>query len=309
MGHSTAIMYKTLVVLAALAAVALAAHPTHLSESLYQSQFESFKATHEKTYSAAEEPFRYIIFKTNVDKINRHNAEHAAGKHTWTMAVNQFSDLTQHEFEAMYLSSYKPNPTSAGRVHTFNGDVLDLPTSVNWVTKGGVTPVKNQGQCGSCWAFSTCASIEGLMAISGHGLTSLAPQELVDCDSRDDGCNGGLVDNAFQWVIQNGGLCSWDDYRYTAQDGTCKKSDCKSVASISGYKNVDSSTNSLMSAIAQQPVSVAVDASSWMSTRTVSSRPRRAAPSSTTVFSLPATARPTARTTTSSRTRGALAGA
>ena len=103
------------------------------------------------------------------------------------------------------------------------------------------------------------------MAVSGKGLNSLAPQELVDCDNRDDGCNGGLMDNAFQWVIQNGGLCGWSAYPYTAQDGSCKKSQCKSVADISGYKNVGSTSSSLMSAVAQQPVSIAVDASAWSS--------------------------------------------
>merc|ERR1711916_110787 len=201
------------IVAAALVVCAAALHPDHLAEDVYQSMWEDFKSTHEKEYTSAEEPFRFLIFKDNVDQINRHNAEFSAGKQSFT--------------------------------------------------KGAVTDVKNQGQCGSCWAFSTCAGIEGLMAVSGKGLNSLSPQELVDCDTRDNGCNGGLMDNGFTWIIQNGGICSWTAYPYTAQDGSCQKSSCKNVASISGYKNVDQSSNALMSAVAQQPVSIAVDASIW----------------------------------------------
>merc|ERR1711916_211899 len=246
------------IVAAALVVCAAALHPDHLAEDVYQSMWEDFKSTHEKEYTSAEEPFRFLIFKDNVDQINRHNAEFSAGKQSFTMGVTQFADLTKHEFQAYYLNFKPSQAPKSGRVHTFSGSVVDLPTSVNWVTKGAVTDVKNQGQCGSCWAFSTCAGIEGLMAVSGKGLTSLSPQELVDCDTRDNGCNGGLMDNGFTWIIQNGGICSWTAYPYTAQDGSCQN-----VASISGYKNVDQSTNALMSAVAQQPVSIAVDASNW----------------------------------------------
>merc|ERR1712065_62983 len=169
------------IVAAALVVCAAALHPDHLAEDVYQSMWEDFKSTHEKEYTSAEEPFRFLIFKDNVDQINRHNAEFSAGKQSFTMGVTQFADLTKHEFQAYYLNFKPSQAPKSGRVHTFSGSVVDLPTSVNWVTKGAVTDVKNQGQCGSCWAFSTCAGIEGLMAVSGKGLNSLSPQELVDC--------------------------------------------------------------------------------------------------------------------------------
>merc|ERR1712065_100803 len=200
-----------------LVVCAAALHPDHLAEDVYQSMWEDFKSTHEKEYTSAEEPFRFLIFKDNVDQINRHNAEFSAGKQSFTMGVTQFADLTKHEFQAYYLNFKPSQAPKSGRVHTF----------------------------------------------SGKGLNSLSPQELVDCDTRDNGCNGGLMDNGFTWIIQNGGICSWTAYPYTAQDGSCQKSSCKNVASISGYKNVDQSTNALMSAVAQQPVSIAVDASNW----------------------------------------------
>merc|ERR1711991_568759 len=169
------------IVAAALVVCAAALHPDHLAEDVYQSMWEDFKSTHEKEYTSAEEPFRFLIFKDNVDQINRHNAEFSAGKQSFTMGVTQFADLTKHEFQAYYLNFKPSQAPKSGRVHTFSGSVVDLPTSVNWVTKGAVTDVKNQGQCGSCWAFSTCAGIEGLMAVSGKGLTSLSPQVLLDC--------------------------------------------------------------------------------------------------------------------------------
>lgn len=198
---------------------------------------------------------------------NKHNREAAAGEHTWTQKINQFSDLTKHEWVATYLGTKVPEHMQkkhGSKVHEFHGKAADLPTSVNWVTAGAVTPVKNQLQCGSCWAFSTCASIEGIVEIDGDGLNSLSPQELVDCDTADQGCNGGLMVNAFGWIISNGGICSWTAYPYTGVGGTCKKSKCTNAATIKGFTNVASNKNALLSAIVQQPVSVAVDAESWM---------------------------------------------
>ena len=135
--------------------------------------------------------------------------------------------------------------------------------AVDWTTKNAVTPVKNQQRCGSCWAFSTTGSVEGAYAIASGTLTSLSEQDLVSCDHNgDQGCNGGLMDNAFKWIESNG-LCTEDDYPYTSGSGitgTCKTT-CKPAVTITGFTDVpQQDETALQSALAQQPVSVAIEA-------------------------------------------------
>jgi C1A family cysteine protease len=150
-------------------------------------------------------------------------------------------------------------------------DVESVPASVNWVTNGGVTPVKNQGQCGSCWSFSTTGALEGAYFVKYNKLTSFSEQQLVDCDNRknggkDMGCNGGLMDNAFQWIDKNGGLCTESAYPYvsgtTKTAGTCQTS-CSVVGNskVTSYTDVPPNSDSdMMAALARQPVSVAIEA-------------------------------------------------
>ena len=146
-----------------------------------------------------------------------------------------------------------------------------LATSVNWVEKGGVTPVKDQGQCGSCWSFSTTGALEGAYYIAHGELKSFSEQQLVSCDNRknggkDMGCNGGLMDNAFTWIEKNDGLCLEDDYSYTSgttkQAGTCETT-CSVVSDSDIQSYVDVIANSdddMMAALTQQPVSIAIQA-------------------------------------------------
>lgn len=149
--------------------------------------------------------------------------------------------------------------------------MLDVPDSVDWVTKGAVTPVKNQGQCGSCWSFSTTGALEGAYYIANGNLDSFSEQQLVDCDNRknggkDMGCNGGLMDNAFTWIQKNGGLCTEEEYPYvsgnTRTAGTCQTS-CSVVQGskiVSFYDVPPSSDQDMMLAISKQPVSIAIEA-------------------------------------------------
>jgi C1A family cysteine protease len=196
---------------------------------------------------------------------------------TYTLGHNQFSGMDSVDFKEYLGYSGNVGLSMALRgsediIRTTVTEVLgDLPKSVDWVEKGAVTPVKDQGQCGSCWSFSTTGSLEGAYFIQQGDLVSFSEQQLVDCDNfknggRDLGCNGGMMDRAFDWIHKNGGLCDEADYPYesgvTKTAGTCTKT-CSIIADskIASYVDVTPSSDSaMMTAIAQQPVSVAIEA-------------------------------------------------
>jgi len=159
------------------------------------------------------------IFISNTQYINYENNRQSE----YTMAINQFGDLSSSEFRAQYLG-LKPTMKSAStNVHVNDNMTL---SDVDWRTKGAVQAVKDQGQCGSCWAFSTCASLESANAVFGSGLANLAEQQLVDCSGSygNMGCNGGLMDQGFQYIIDKG-IQNESAYPYTARDGSCKHDD------------------------------------------------------------------------------------
>jgi len=230
----------------------------------YAALFEAWKHKHGKTYeNGAAEAKAFSAFAHNEDKIEGHNAKGL----TFKLGHNVFSDMFSHEFFNMMLgfngtlhrqSTYSTNP-----LHVVRPEV-ELASSVDWVSAGAVTPVKNQGSCGSCWSFSTTGAIEGAYQIASGSLTSLSEQELVDCDTTDSGCSGGLMDNAFKWVKTNG-LTTEADYPYTSSGGTagtCSSTKKASPAvTVTGYTDVTSGDeDALKSAVAQQPVSIAIEA-------------------------------------------------
>merc|ERR1712159_80749 len=177
------------------------------------------------------------------------------------MAENHFADLTKAEFKAIYLG-FKNVQKKSGNVHqgTPKGD------GVNWVEEGKVQKVKDQGQCGSCWAFSTVASSESCDAIFDGTLGDFSEQQLVDCSGSygNQGCNGGLMDQGFEYFIAEG-ICEESSYPYTARDGHCKASSCtKDSFKIKSYTDVaEGSTTGLEAACDKRPVSIAVDAEEW----------------------------------------------
>jgi C1A family cysteine protease len=221
--------------------------------------FDSWTKTYNKSYSNySEYNNRHIIYTSNLLKISEHNSKN----HTWTMDVNQFADLTSDEFKQQYAGCYHRDNTYSERFSLF--EETALPESVNWTALGAVTPVKDQGQCGSCWAFSTTGSTESAWALSKNQSVSLSEQQLVDCADPEgnQGCNGGLMDYGFQYIIDNHGLTTEPNYPYTAKDGACNKQKTSDVAAtISSFRDVPTNSElALMTAIAKQPVSIAVEA-------------------------------------------------
>eukprot|EP01006_Ploeotia_vitrea_P041922 TRINITY_DN66587_c0_g3_i1.p1 TRINITY_DN66587_c0_g3~~TRINITY_DN66587_c0_g3_i1.p1 ORF type:complete len:333 (-),score=173.84 TRINITY_DN66587_c0_g3_i1:195-1193(-) len=251
---------KIIVALVALAAMVAVASAAPLTENQAQYLFVKFAKQHNKVYSHDEFFNKFQVFRQNMEMIREHNA---AG-HSWSMAMNEFGDLTWAQFKKSMCGFQQQNRDFLRAKNVKTLDTSNLPSSVDWRSKNAVTPVKNQGQCGSCWSFSTTGSVEGAHAIATGNLVSLSEQQLVDCSTAEgnQGCNGGLMDNAFEYIIKNGGICSEQAYPYTATGpNQCRASSCKSVATISGYHDVAKNDElQLKAAVAQGPVSVAIEA-------------------------------------------------
>jgi C1A family cysteine protease len=190
-----------------------------------------------------------------IDKINQEYR-------SYTLGHNQFSGMDDLDFSA-YVNNNKLNFSSH---KMYESNETWIPESVDWRNNNSVTPVKDQGQCGSCWAFSTTGSLEGIYAIQTGELVSFSEQQLVDCDNlrhggNDHGCNGGLMDNAFSWIHDNDGLCSEDSYPYIGEPEKCQTTcDLLPHSQIQSWVDVASTDKALMTAIAQQPVSIAIEA-------------------------------------------------
>ena len=193
-------------------------------------------------------------YEDNIKFIERHNSKNSS----YEIGVNQFINRSYINGTTNETSHYIPSD------HTMVNILTDkrVPKEVDWVTKGAVSSVKNQLQCGSCWAFSASESIEGEWFLKHNQLYNLSEQELVDCSSYlgNQGCEGGSMDNAFEYVIQNG-LCLNVSYPYNASDGQCQNQTCTKKVHIDKYYDVpQNNENQLEKAVAKQPVSVAIQA-------------------------------------------------
>ncbi|GJV32168.1 senescence-specific cysteine protease SAG39-like protein [Tanacetum coccineum] len=233
-----------------------------LPETSSHESHEQWMARYGRVYKDAyEKERRSKIFQENVRYIDSFNNAMNKG---YTLAVNEFADLTNEEFRTTrnrFLAHECSPSTPAFRYE----NVTAVPSSMDWRTKGAVTPIKDQGQCGCCWAFSAVAAMEGITQLKTGKLVSLSEQELVDCDTSgvDQGCEGGLMDNAFEFIVSNKGLATESNYPYKGTDGTCNSNEeSNAAATITGHEDVPAnSETALLKAVASQPVSVAIDAS------------------------------------------------
>ena len=229
------------------------------------SEFMGFLKQFEKKYDSLEAlEARFDIFRQNLKEILEHNS--IIGKN-FTMGVNQFTDLSPEEFKADYANGLGLGvfgvEKTACKTYAPTGKVV--PDSWDWREHGAVTPVKNQGQCGSCWSFSASGAMEGAWAIKTTDIISISEQQLVDCSKKygNLGCKGGFMDNAFQYAIDNG-MCSEESYPYTSgvtkTGGSCVE--CKPVVAIKGCSDVPPNNQvALKEAVALiGPISIALDA-------------------------------------------------
>ncbi|KAJ4773379.1 hypothetical protein LUZ62_057636 [Rhynchospora pubera] len=240
--------------------------PVVRGESELRKLYDLWLSRYERSYNAlGEKERRFSIFKDNLMFIDAHNSKPSQ---SYRLGLNRFADMTNEEFRRhLGLRSGALESRSRGNGNATGGfenvDDGALPDSIDWRDHGAVAPVKDQGSCGSCWAFSTVAAVEGINQIVTGELISLSEQELIECDSTSNqGCNGGLMDDAFDFIIKNGGIDTEKDYPYLARDGKCDILRKNSrVVSIDGYKDVpQNDEKALKQAVAHQPVSVAIEA-------------------------------------------------
>ncbi|WVZ87624.1 hypothetical protein U9M48_034233 [Paspalum notatum var. saurae] len=238
------------------------------TEAQVRAMYDLWLARHGRVRGALGDDYdydrRFRAFWDNLRFVDAHNSR--AG---FRLGMNRFADLSNDEFRAAYLGARaggggRNANATVGERYRHDG-VEALPELVDWRHKGAVAPVKDQGQCGSCWAFSAVGAVEGINKIATGGeLVTLSEQELVDCskNGQNSGCNGGMMDDAFAFIVRNGGIDTDEDYPYTARDGKCdlaKRS--RRVVSIDGFEDVPrNDEKSLQKAVAHQPVTVAIEA-------------------------------------------------
>jgi C1A family cysteine protease len=256
-------MYRCLLAFIAIAAVcAVPVVQLRQVSAEEDALFTKFKSQFEKVYyDNSDEMYRKQVFIANLQYIRQHNEEAAAGEHTYTLGMNKFGDMTFEEFHTKFTGflGLRNRFARSQNIEDLSAKAAP-PASVDWTTKGAVTAVKDQGQCGSCWSFSATGSTEGAWFLSKGQLISLSEQQLMDCSTSEGNmsCNGGLMDYAFEYIIKNKGICTEASYPYLAKDEKCKS--CTNVVTISSYKDVAQTEAALQAAVAQQPVSVAIEA-------------------------------------------------
>jgi len=232
------------------------------------SAFDSWAKKYGKTYNTAQEKaVRMRNFVASLQRIGQKNANNTNGA---MYGLTKFSDMTPEEFSSTVLMKNRIFPQHNVEVDILKPSRIGAPSSFDWRTASNtpITPVKDQGQCGSCWAFSVAETAESVNILNGNGNANslrVSEQQIVDCDTSDDGCNGGLPESAWTYIISTGGLDSESSYPYTAEDGTCQFNAKNIVAKVSGWKYATSSGDetTLQTNLLAQPISICVDAANW----------------------------------------------
>jgi len=233
-----------------------------------EEEWEAFKLKHNKAYQdESEERFRMKIFMENKHKIAKHNQRAANGLKTYSLGMNKYGDILHHEFVSI-MNGFRRSadqPKRNGSLFLMPLNTETVPKAMDWRKHGYVTPVKDQGQCGSCWSFSTTGALEGQNFRKTGKLVSLSEQNLIDCSKKygNNGCEGGLMDNAFDYIKENHGVDTEESYPYEAREGRCRYNKREIGASDSGFMDIPAGSEShLQHALATVgPVSVAIDAS------------------------------------------------
>jgi len=246
------------------------AYPFQSSFTELRNDFSSWKKVFNKIYKTVEEEEQKLAtWVDNLERIAKHNLMYDLNLKTYRMEMNHFGDMNATEYKTTMngyrrdLKKLKFNPHGAMFLESLNN--VTLPSEVDWRDEGYVTPVKDQGQCGSCWSFSTTGSLEGQMKRKTGKLVSLSEQNLVDCSGPEgnQGCNGGLMDSAFDYVKINGGIDTEESYPYEGVDNQCRFNKSTVGGEDVGYVDIpEKNEHALKVAVATQgPVSVAIDAS------------------------------------------------
>jgi len=265
---------KLLLAILCLASLALAIKfdkPTDISKAKEENLWKKFLIKYNKDYPTQDEyALRFENFKASLQRIAQRNALSKGA----TYAINKFSDLSREEFKTKILMKNKiitleENRNKPSDQVLVPKSIPTAPQTYDWRALGAVTPVKDQGQCGSCWAFSVTENVESAWILKGHGSNStvdLAPQQIVDCDTTDEGCNGGDPPTAYAYLMSAGGLEPEADYPYTAEDGSCSFNKNDVAATISNWKYATSGYSETLlqqNLLSWGPLSICVDAEYW----------------------------------------------
>lgn len=250
-----------------LIALLVASSQAIIYEDVLAAEFEAFKLKHEKSYEDIdEENLRMEIFKLNKETIDKHNARYARGLETYEMGINRFSDMLPEEFKQIMLSNMNTTNFDSSIDSIYLPHNIEITEEVDWRRKGAVSAMKNQGSCGSCWAFSVTGALESQHFIKAKKMISLSEQNLVDCSVpyNNHGCQGSWPAAALRYVKDNRGIDTESAYPYEARNEYCRYRRSGIGATVSGVERVPHSEKALAHAIAERgPISVCVDASKF----------------------------------------------